>query len=82
MCPQMVGLRGMPKESFFFFLFFSPFSFPESSPGVSGVLSLLLGLPSGDVRLLRFAEGFSAKNFRQRKKNVSKEQAKVFFKNS
>lgn len=61
--PQMVGLRGMPKASFFFFLFFSPFSFPESSPGVSEVLSFLLGLPSGDVKLLRFVEGFSAKNF-------------------
>lgn len=68
MWPQMVGLIGMPKESVFFFLFFSPFSFPESSPGVSDVLSFLLGLPSGDVKLLRFAEGFSAKNFSEMKK--------------
>ena len=77
MWPQMVGLRGMPKESFFFrLLFFSPFSFPESSPGVSGLLSLLLGLPSGDDRLLRFAEGFSAKNFRPKTTtSVSQEQA-------
>lgn len=65
MWPQMVGLSGMPKASFFFFCFLSPFSFSESSPGVSEVLSLLLGFPSGDVKLLRFAEGFSAKNFRQ-----------------
>lgn len=62
MWPQMVGLRGMPKESFLFF-FFSPFSFPESSPGVS-VFSFLLGLPSEDDKLFRFVEGFSAKNFR------------------
>lgn len=68
MCPQMVGLRGMPKASFLFFFFFSPFSFPESSPGVSEVLFLLLGLPSGEVMLLRFEEGFSAKNFKQIKR--------------
>lgn len=65
MWPQMVGLRGMPRASFFFFLFFSPFSFPESSPSESDVFCFLLGFPSGDVKLLRLAEGFSAKNFRQ-----------------
>lgn len=65
----MVGLRGMPNESFFFF--FSPFSFPESCPEVSADLSFLLGLPSGDVKLLRFVEGFSAKNYKQNTTNVS-----------
>lgn len=77
MWPQMVGLRGMPKASFFFFRFFSPFSFPESSPGVSEVLSLLLGLPSGDVKLLRFEKGFSAKNFRQMECEQKKKHFKV-----
>lgn len=65
----------MPKESFFFF--FSPFSFPESSPGVSGVFSFFRGLPSGDVKFLRFAEGFSARNFSQTHKC---ERAKNTFK--
>lgn len=64
MWPQMVGLSGMPKESFLFF-FFSPFSFPESSPEAS-LFSFLLALPSEDPNLFRFVEGFSAKNFRER----------------
>lgn len=68
MWPQIVGLRGMATPSFFFFFFFSPFSPPDSSPGVSEVLSFLLGLPSGDDKLLRLAEGFSAKNFKQAQK--------------
>lgn len=81
MWPQIVGLSGMPKVSFFFFGFFSPFSFPESSP-VSEVLSFLLGLPSGDVKLLRFVEGFSAKNFRQtecksRRSNILSNKLKI-----
>jgi len=63
MCPQIVGLRGMVRESFFFLFFFSsPFSFPDSSLWVSEVFSFLLAFASGDVRLLRLAEGFSAKN--------------------
>lgn len=70
----MVGLRGNP--SFFFFFFFSPFSFPESSPGVSPVFTFLLGLPSGEVKLLRFVDGFPAKNCRQRK-GVSTQEKKL-----
>jgi len=63
MWPQMVGLSGIPNESFFLLLFFfSAFSFPESSPGMSGAFGLLLGFPSGDDKLFRFADGFSAKN--------------------
>lgn len=84
MWPQMVGLRGMPRASFLFFLFFSPFSFPESSPGVSEVLSFLLGLPSGDVKLLRFVEGFSAKNFKSKiegKKTECQPENNIFTKN-
>lgn len=82
MWPQIVGLSGIPKASFFFFRFFSSFSFPESSPGVSEVLSFLLGLPSGDVKLLRFVEGFSAKNFRQtecksRRNNILSNMQKI-----
>lgn len=61
----------MPKASFFFFLFFSPFSFPDSSPGVSVDFSFLLGFPSGEVRLLRFADGFSAKNLSKKGKTAS-----------
>lgn len=53
----MKGLRGS-EESFFFF--FSPPSFSESFPEV---LCFFRGLPSGEVKLLRFTEGFSAKNF-------------------
>lgn len=70
----------MPKASFLFFFFFSPFSFPESSPGVSEVFSFLLGLPSGDVKLLRFVEGFSAKNFKQKEgeKKVSTRKKRHF----
>lgn len=60
----MEGLRGASRASFFFFVFFfSSFSLPAFSPRVSGDFSFLLALPSGDVKLLRLAEGFSAKNY-------------------
>lgn len=56
--PNINGLRGM-FESFFFF--FSP---SESFPDVMEVLCFFWDLPSGDVKLFRFTEGFSAKNFK------------------
>ena len=71
MWPQMVGLKGMVRESFFL-RFFSAFSLADSSdPGVSEVLSFLLDLPSGDVNLLRFGVGCSAKNWRCKEKQQS-----------
>lgn len=61
MLPKINGLRGM-FESFFFF--FSPTSFSESFPDVMEVLCFFRDLPSGEVKLLRFTEGFSARNFK------------------